>query len=105
MSMGVYICGLEMPKNCDECPCYYETEGAWRNECEVLCKEYTASENRPSWCPLIGIPPHGDLIDRNALMELYADEDDLRLENMKVPISVIRQNIMDAPTIIEGDKE
>ena len=51
------------------------------------------------------IPPHGDLISRDALMELYADEDDLRLENMKVPIAVIRQNIMDAPTIIPADKE
>ena len=63
--MSILIKGMGMPKNCDECPCYYETEGAWRNECEVLRKEYTASENRPSWCPLIELPPHGDLIDRD----------------------------------------
>ena len=55
--MSVLIKGMEMPKNCGECPCYYETEGCWRDECQVLHKEYKASECRPSWCPLIEIPP------------------------------------------------
>ena len=68
--MSVLIKGMEMPKNCDECPCYYETEGAWRNECEVLGKEYIADDYRPEWCPLVELPPHGRLIDAD---ELVAD--------------------------------
>jgi hypothetical protein len=51
----------------------------------------------------ISVPSHGRLIDADALMELYADTDDLQLANMKVPIAVIRQNIMDMPTIIEAE--
>ena len=26
-------------------------------------------QERPTWCPLIELPPHGDLIDRDALMK------------------------------------
>lgn len=67
--MSVIIRGMKMPKNCDECPCYYETEGAWRNECEVLGKEYIADDYRPEWCPLVELPPHGRLIDGDRLYE------------------------------------
>jgi hypothetical protein len=52
----------------------------------------------------VPVPPHGRLIDADALMELYADTDDLQLANMKVPIAVIRQNIMDMPTIIQEEE-
>ena len=90
--MGVYIKSIKMPRNCDECPCYYETEGAWRNECEVLRKEYDAEESRPSWCPLVHIPPHGDLIDRDALKGSLIVE---------YPSAIYAIN--DAPTIIEAE--
>ena len=65
--MSILIKGMEMPKNCDSCPCYYETEGAWRNECEVLQREHYITDERPDWCPLVPVPEHGDLIDRDAL--------------------------------------
>ncbi len=29
--------------------------------------EYANSSTRPDWCPLVEVPPHGDLIDRDAL--------------------------------------
>ena len=67
--MSVVIQGMKMPRNCDECPCYYETEGAWRNECEVLGKEYIADDYRPEWCPLVELPPHGRIIDADSLKE------------------------------------
>ena len=90
--MSIIVKGMEMPKNCDECPCYYETEGAWRNECEVLGKEYIADDYRPEWCPLVELPPHGRLIDVDALME-----SDLGGEPYK---SVIRRVILQVPTVI-----
>ena len=68
--MSILIKGMEMPKNCDSCPCYYETEGAWRNECEVLQREHYITDERPDWCPLVSVPKHGDLIDADKLVEL-----------------------------------
>lgn len=50
--------------------------------------------------------PHGRLGDLDALMELYepAPEDVNEWEHYKTTISVIRQNIKDAPTIIEAEE-
>ena len=39
------------------------------------------------------------LIDANALMELYADSKDFSIAMCNVPIPIIRQNILDMPTI------
>ncbi len=39
------------------------------------------------------------LIDADKLMELYENPPDLSIDNYSVPISVIRQNIMDMSTI------
>ena len=91
--MSVVISGMKMPRSCDECPCYYETEGAWRNECEVLGKEYIASENRPEWCPLVELPPHGRLIDADALP---------RFGGRKGLIH--SADVDNAPTIIEAEE-
>ena len=90
--MSVLIKGMEMPKSCESCPCYYETEGAWRNECEVLQREHYITDERPDWCPLVEIPPHGRLIDADAL-EAQCDD----------PYwCVWLTDIKDAPTIIES---
>ena len=39
------------------------------------------------------------MIDADALMELYADSKDFSLAMCNVPIPIIRQNILDMPTI------
>ena len=63
-----YIVPKEIPKNCFACPCGYETEGAFRDECSVLAREYEKDADlaRPNWCPLIEVPPHGRLVDADA---------------------------------------
>ena len=111
--MSVVIRGMKMPKSCDECPCYYETDGAWRNECEVLGKEYIADDYRPEWCPLIELPPHGRLIDADALLDkitrtkdgmkyvdkvLTASKEELRTALINIPLCV-----NNAPTVIEEE--
>lgn len=40
-----------------------------------------------------------DLISRSALLELYANTPELDLENYHVPVPVVRQNIIDMPTV------
>lgn len=100
--MSVLIKGMEMPKNCDSCPCYYETEGAWRDECQVLRKECAISEERPSWCPLVEIPPHGRLIDADKLKEEFPHDED-----WDYPVntnSYVVETIDKSTTIIEAEE-
>lgn len=74
--MGVYIKGMEMPKNCEDCPLencdenYYGDESNHR--CSLIYKGYTSNnryEKRRDDCPLIPVPPHGDLIDREPFIQ------------------------------------
>lgn len=62
--MGVYIKGIEMPTDCIFCPMFH---GAW-TMCSVLNKT-TGVRGRPDDCPLVPVPPHGRLIDADALTE------------------------------------
>lgn len=56
------IRGMEMPKNCYQCPSCDKENG----KCQVL-NDFIFYD-RPSWCPLVPLPEgHGDLIDRDAL--------------------------------------
>jgi len=80
--MSILIKGMEMPKNCEECPLsLYQHSPCWKNGGVMDW------ENRPNWCPLISIPPHGRLIDRDALT-LFG-----------------QIATRDAPTIIEAEVE
>ena len=57
---------MEMPKKCEECPCYYYEY----KECNALgWIRVNGNATPPTDCPLIELPPHGDLIDRDALMK------------------------------------
>ena len=55
---GIYLPGAEAPKDCAACPavsCYWRCDGKSRH------------------CTIISVPDHGDLIDRNALLNEVAD--------------------------------
>lgn len=64
--MGVYIKGFPLPNNCGTCPLRL----AW-------CRERIYMVTRPERCPLIPVPPHGDLIDRDALCEGRVSNDNV----------------------------
>ena len=72
--MGVYIKGLDMPRNCVECKLPYEI-------CGYSCKtdihlRYERHEN----CTLVEVKePHGDLIDRDELIEGRVSNDNVRI--------------------------
>lgn len=69
---GVYI-NMEMPKSC---PCElvgvgYDLYCSFAHGVPAMVREYDEcceNETRPDWCPLIELPPHGDLIDRGSLV-------------------------------------
>lgn len=58
---GIYITGMEMPKNCRECI----LEQPFANySCAITGKSYSwGLSGRPSDCPLFHVPDHGRLID------------------------------------------
>ena len=66
--MSVIIKGMEMPTNCGECPmiCEYDL-------C-CITKGGRTINGRPPHCPLIEVPKHGDLIDRDAAKAHFKDE-------------------------------
>ena len=62
--MGIYIKGMKMPTSCHVCVagyggCCYVAPA----EADGVCPDH----GRADFCPLIPVPPHGDLIDRDAL--------------------------------------
>ena len=68
--MSILIKGMNMPKGCDECTC---NSGIYCNAMPIAFCGYTEDEDRPEWCPLVEVPPHGRLIDADALKEEGAD--------------------------------
>lgn len=65
--MSVLIKGMKMPKGCLGCPCI----NAKYNECMILQRRATDVMTRMTDCPLVELPDHGDLIDREALVALW----------------------------------
>lgn len=96
--MGVYIKGIEMPKACVyrenghliTCP-LYDIDGY----CGALNAEASHKENgKLSDCPLIPVPPHGRLIDADALIE--------NLGNIEYK-GAVKRVLIQAPTIIPAE--
>lgn len=103
---GIYIKGMEMPKNCLDCPCCDDMGGAY---CRPLQKKLGlafASLYKPDDCPLIEVPKHGDLIDRDAIKETFcgncfADEKPMECPEPCMDMRII----LDASTIIPASEE
>jgi hypothetical protein len=69
--MSILIKGMEMPQRCKECDlhidgaCYAKGYRDYRSIMDM---------SKPADCPLIEVPtPHGELVDRDGLMDTYAD--------------------------------
>ena len=71
--MGVYVKGMEMPKNCMECP--FSDHEAWclipgDSKKRYYCPTEVISEH----CPLVEVPePHGKLVE---FIDVTTYEDD-----------------------------
>lgn len=99
--MSILIPGMEMPTSCDICPLLYDAFDADYSVCfakNQFVQWRWASDSgaeqvhdKPEWCPLVPVPPHGRLIDADALCEG-------RVNNDNVVICA-----KSAPTIIPAD--
>lgn len=67
--MSVLIKGMKMPKNCDACPMLYEYRFCELTDDHASSIEWKTEEKRMPNCPLIELPDHGDLIDRDVLKD------------------------------------
>lgn len=116
--MGIYIKGMEMPTTCGRCWfCHAVGNDKWH--CRLTGKSFASysvgwgSENntgengqqpyiRRDDCPLIPVPPHGDLIDRReAIIDANERAYDFWLSDDEVNASI--QFLKEQPTIVPAD--
>lgn len=107
--MSVYIKGMKMPKNCLFCPMSHWNKLDQLTGCEIVPGKKHIPESdadfwghdRPDWCPLVEIPPHGRLGDLDALKEKVWDADTRCVYVQVVDLG----DIEEAPTIIPAERE
>lgn len=94
---GIYISGMEMPQNCFVCQFrigrFCPFIDGWKNNVE----KYEA-DNRHPFCPLVPVPPHGDLVDKDATMNAILEE---RGEDTACWFAGV---VNDMPAIVPSDK-
>lgn len=109
--MSILIRGMEMCERCNDqdghwsCPLFGSVY-PYGFFCKATLKEVDDPFSRQPWCPLIPVPPHGDLIDRDALkykkITINYDEWDDCFDD---GLLFVMEQIDNAPTIIEAEKE
>lgn len=102
--MSVLIRGMEMPSCCMFCPVSNSIGCGLTNPPIVMTsKEMLAG--RPDWCPLVSIPPHGDLIGRNPLIDIAMHlRNRAKDEYTRRMIDSVIRYIAEAPTIIPAEE-
>ena len=94
--MSVLIKGVEMPSSCQ---CCFASDDESRF-CRAANK-YIPMLGKPKFCPLVPVPPHGRLIDADALQ---VDMMEMVASGMCGEEDCI-DAVIEAPTIIEAEGE
>lgn len=104
--MSILLKEIEMPECCMNCPLSVSV-----NFGLVCCPTSTILPDsklfddngdaleKPSWCPIIEVPPHGDLIDKDATMNEILKERGLDTACWFAGI------VNDMPAVIPADSE
>lgn len=115
--MSIVIKGMKIPKHCGECG--IEWCDRWK---QLIIAGMSIAKTRPSDCPLVELPPHGRLIDADALTEttdgvwdcndLYfqpndkiCDPNDCKGCKWRETMDCFRRMVKHAPTIIPAEEE
>lgn len=98
--MSILIKGVEMPTRCGRCdmriPVY--DDGIFDHyECCITAAIIDNLGEKMEDCPLVPVPPHGDLIDRDELIENCMKEDGFLSE-------LLFRKVSNAPTIIPAEE-
>ena len=102
--MSVLIKGMKMPRYRAECDAviYEELLCPFTND---DCENYFRVRNR--YCPIVPVPPHGDLIDRAALLveiNKICDRRDAGIISDLTCLQQILSALRHAPTIIPAEE-
>ena len=97
--MSILIKGLTMPETCIDCPC---NDGEY-GTCNIL-GQTVCCDGRRSNCPLVAVPEHGDLIDRDELKEQMASVC-IGIMAGTDPYNAPLKTIDDAPVVIPEERE
>ena len=95
--MDILIKGFNMPNKCKECPCReygefsFESDWCCLNEEDIKDVEVVSSK-----CPLIVLPSHGDLIDRDKIKFI---------EYINGDITVSKETVMNQPVVIQANTD
>ena len=101
--MGIYIPNMEMPTSCEDCPmCHSNAEYDYAYCC--VSSAETSGNKIPSGCPLIPVPPHGRLIDADALLKDITPTDEDEDNGAKLLMNVFCQVVKTRPTIIPAEE-
>lgn len=106
--MGVYIKGMEMPKNCRACRLKMNCDDCEGFECVCLPLHTQIgylndllTDKRRDDCPLVLVPPHGRLIEKNAVFELIQSVPSV---DKLLPVEFMKA-LYKIPTVIEAEEE
>lgn len=103
---GIYIPGMEMPFTCLTCD-FHKCAGGVGDFCSLTKKRQFRFKNRPKDCPLVPVPDHGDLVDKQRMAE--TNEQHYKVVEGEPGADYARKVVMgmldQAPIIIPADKE
>lgn len=95
--MSVLIRGIEMPKSCNAC--MFNVYGLC-----LINKNIEGKDELTHSCPLVPVPPHGRLIDADALKyTMLYKENWMSGTGVEAP-AIWRKDIDAAPTIIPAEE-
>lgn len=100
--MSVLIRGMNMPRNC--LMCQFHGFGGYKNElivCSLTGRSEGQLSNVPD-CPLVEVPPHGRLIDRDMFESFIYER--LSDPDYKTDAFDILMAVYEMPTIIEAEE-
>jgi len=104
--MSILIKGMEMPECCGYCPFEH------KNYCMAKPSLMVESADRHPRCPLVHIPPHGRLIDADALIAVenrtrtyYPESGGESLIRHYILDYITLEQVKTAPTILEAEVE
>ena len=99
----VLIKGMKMPQNCEECDLKVLDE---YDDVDYVCpfsRVIVLNIGRQGSCPLVKVPPHGRLIDADALLSL-----DRQIYDGEIAVGrreyIFCFEVDDAPTVIEAEE-
>lgn len=113
----ILIRGMEMPTGCASCDfAIYKADSAY-HYCFWLKQVFVKPDARLKSCPLHELPPHGDLIDRDALLAEYERDERAADEHGRefsfsfdsggarcTEWGIVQQKLMDAPVVVPAEK-